>query len=388
MKWKNKGHEYDTAYEEIKCLKGVYLFGAGHDGRLVYCVMTERYTRIPVLGFVDNNPEKTGEKMCGLPICAPEDIRPDDGVGLVVSFSSEFTKSIDTQLTKNGWTQGKNFWHYEEFLSIYAAYEYGQTFFSSICILPTTACNLKCKECLNFTTYIKKFEQQPLERMKAEVDLYFRCVDYTGLFFLSGGEPLLYPHLPELLEYIADTYSDRMYEFGMVTNGTILPGERLLDAMKDRNIMLTIDDYRDVLPEKEKQIDETIRIFQENIPEHRISVRKYDEWISLYPHPVTETTKEQLIDKYNRCHCPWQEYRNGELFSCNYASFADKAGISQADVSKEAYSLETYTPEHRKELMEFRLGYTEKGYVEFCKICSGYMDMNSYRVKAAEQVAK
>ena len=41
--------------------------------------------------------------------------------------------------------------------------------------------------------------------------------------------------------------------------------------------------------------------------------------------------------------------------------------------------------ENKVELLEFRLGYSERGYTEFCKRCSGYHN-NPYKIKAAEQL--
>ena len=40
---------------------------------------------------------------------------------------------------------------------------------------------------------------------------------------------------------------------------------------------------------------------------------------------------------------------------------------------------------NKKELMEFRLGYSEKGYVDFCRQCDGYFN-NPYHVMPAEQM--
>lgn len=385
MKWKNRGHEFDKVFENIKKCTSVYLFGAGHDGEMVYHVLTKIYPGVEVMGFIDNDISKIGGHKCGLPILSLQQIEKRDSVGIVVSFASEFIKDIDDQLVKAGWESKISFWHFEEYLSVYAAYEYNKVYFSSICILPTTACNLRCKSCLNFTNYIKQFENRDIEKIKNEVDIYFKCVDYSGLFFISGGEPLLYPHLIELIDYIGENYRKRMYEFGMVTNGTICPTKELLERINKYNMKITIDDYRDSVPNKEIEINNTINIVCKNLDESNYSIRKYDEWISLYPHFVETLNENELIQKYNRCHCPWQEYRAGRLYSCDYASFADVACINSTDIETETFSLMDYKEKQIKELIEFRLGYTTKGYVEFCKICAGYMEINPYKVKAAEQ---
>ena len=44
-----------------------------------------------------------------------------------------------------------------------------------------------------------------------------------------------------------------------------------------------------------------------------------------------------------------------------------------------------FTPEKKKELIEFRLGYTTKGYTNFCKKCRGFTPENEIEEKPAEQ---
>jgi len=385
MKWKNKGHEFDAQYENIKRIQKVYLFGAGHDGKMVLDVLSNRYKGIEIKGFIDNEKSLWGKKINGVKVFSPNEIEFKNDTGIIISFASEFIDSIDKQVSNMGFEIGKNAWHFEQFISIYAAYEHDEVFFSSICILPTDACNLRCKACLNFTNYIKNFTFRSIDKLKAEIDLYFKYIDYTGLFFISGGEPFLYPDLPELISYINENYRGKMYEFGIVTNGTIKPSHALLDTLKNAKIRITFDDYRDSIPDKENNITSNLQILNELDKGEDLIVRKYDEWISLFPHPVGCWDEDKLIERYDKCHCPWQEYRDGGFYSCNYAAFAYNAEKGVPDMENEFYSLKNYTPQKKKELVEFRLGYTEKGYVEFCKKCAGYMELNPYKVKAAEQ---
>lgn len=383
MKWKNKGHEFDEVYNNIKKIKKVYLFGAGHDGKMVYDILCKRYTSFEIDGFIDNKKEKIGTQKEGLPIYSLDQIKINNDVGIIVSFASEFTSVIDKQLTNYGLIKNVNFWHYEQFISILAAYEYNELFMPSICILPTTRCNLRCKACLNFTNYIKEFENRNIEKLKEEIDLFFSCVDYIGLFFISGGEPFLYSDLKELIIYINKKYRDKIYTFGMVTNGTIKPSAELLECIKENNVILTIDDYRDALSNKKKDITENMIYIQNGIGKSQALIRKYDQWINLYPCDNKEMSEEQLICKYDACHVPWQEYRNGRLFSCNYAAFAEKAGLVQGDSFSESLKMDALL--EKKIIMEFRLGYSKNGYVEFCKKCAGYLDINNNVTVVAEQ---
>ena len=87
---------------------------------------------------------------------------------------------------------------------------------------------------------------------------------------------------------------------------------------------------------------------------------------------------------FEGCHVPWQELRGEEIYSCNYASYAVVAGFME-EQEDEVFDLKKYDRSRMKELMEFRMGYNEKGYVEFCKRCSGYVDINDHIVSPAKQ---
>lgn len=42
MKWKNKGHEFDNVYENIKKRSKLYLFGAGEYGEKIYELLSQK----------------------------------------------------------------------------------------------------------------------------------------------------------------------------------------------------------------------------------------------------------------------------------------------------------------------------------------------------------
>ncbi len=63
----------------------------------------------------------------------------------------------------------------------------------------TDICNIYCKGC-----YRKKYAgHRPLEELKGEVD-FFKRVRNTDGISIAGGEPLIYPDIVKLVEYIAN----------------------------------------------------------------------------------------------------------------------------------------------------------------------------------------
>ena len=253
MKWRNKGHEFDAVYECIKKKQKLYLYGAGEYGRRVLDIIRRKFGgRFSVEGFIDGDYKKQGNQYCGLPVYAPSDLKVDrETMGVVISIvGARISDEINNTLFGMGLKKDVDFFHYSVFLSVYFAYEKDMLFLHDVSFLPSTYCNLRCEACLNFTPYIDKFEVREWEDLLKDVDLFFSCVDYIETFHVSGGEPLLYPRIADLLKYIFENYGNQIYSLETVTNGTVIPKEDFLRVLHDIPIVITVDDYRDAMPEK------------------------------------------------------------------------------------------------------------------------------------------
>lgn len=95
-----------------------------------------------------------------------------------------------------------------------------------------------------------------------------------------------------------------------------------------------------------------------------------------------------MIFHRDSCNQSWEELRGGRLYSCNYAAYAMVAGIAGEQDLEETFDLKQVNETNKKELVEFRLGFTQKGYTEFCKKCRGFTPDNSETVPAAVQNEK
>jgi hypothetical protein len=149
------------------------------------------------------------------------------------------------------------------------------------------------------------------------MDLLFSKIDMLLLLHISGGEPFTYPNLDDLINYIVRTYNDKLGRLEMTTNGTIIPSEKLLTAMKNAELYLTVDDYSDALPQYRDKRNGLI----DKLNEYGIAYRmlKADTWIDLDPFTRNRArlSNEQLRTHFETCAVPWQEYRDGKLWLCN-----------------------------------------------------------------------
>jgi MoaA/NifB/PqqE/SkfB family radical SAM enzyme len=90
----------------------------------------------------------------------------------------------------------------------------------------TSACDLECDFCL----VEKKFRQLPLERALGVAGELVDCG--VDKFLISGGEPLLFHGIEELLEYLVG----RKVLVKLLTNGTV-HNQRVFDLINDHDSM-------------------------------------------------------------------------------------------------------------------------------------------------------
>lgn len=272
------------------------------------------------------------------------------------------------------------------YCGIFSCYASGKVYLTHNCILATTICNLNCKNCLNYTPYIKTPKHFSIDKLKNSVDVYFQNLDRVGLFQVSGGEPLLYPHIKDFLKYIAENYGEKIYIFSLIINGTIIPDDDFILFCKEKNIFIYVDDYTDSIPKIKTTFDSVCS----KLSDARVKYTplKSDDFLITFP-PKKENismTETQLQKKYLKCHAGIQCLRDGKLCSCAYFAFAENAGLISTS-ENDWFDLASMRDDilDKRKLIEFRIGFNKKGYVEWCRYCNGHFSINSLSGPAGEQ---
>ncbi len=383
MKWRSKGHEYDEMYNEIENKKAFYLFGAGDYGRQFLSIFKNE---LNIKGYIDNDIKKQKKEIEGFFCYALDELDISDLEGIVVTMSQISRVQPVQQLEKLGYKRNKDFFIIEEFISVYHVYKYDKVYFSSISFLPSTLCNLNCRYCLNFNPFAKEYYIRKWEDLKSDIDLFFSCVNFIMLFHVSGGEPFLYKYTVDIIEYIDKNYGNKINKLRLVTNGTIVPKAEILERLSKCNIEITVDNYIKAVPQYKENFDTLIK----KLDQYKIKyyINEADFWIDLAPEKTdySKMTEQELIQHRTECSQSWQELRDGKLYNCNYASYATVAGIAGEQDNEEVFELKKHMEINKKELIEFRLGYSSKGYTNFCKKCRGFTPENNEIVKPALQV--
>lgn len=135
----------------------------------------------------------------------------------------------------------------------------------------TNRCTLNCEGCNMLMSYYCNPQDRKLDEIKRDLDAFFEWVDTVEDMNLLGGEPLLYPELVEVLQYIQNNYRDKIVDIYMFTNGMCNLSEELLDISQKMDVIYDVSDYTYGLPQLEPRLEK----FQETLSQHQISyVRK------------------------------------------------------------------------------------------------------------------
>ena len=387
--WIHPGHMFDEIGEIFSANNKLFLVGTRKD--------VDRLTQR--LGFI-------GGEIESLTLTSPQKTdaeyiasRTAEGYTVIIGYRDvQIAKFLADEICQKGYHFNEvNIFTEQNFLGdlisyqniycgIFSIYTSGKAYMTHNSIISTTICNLNCKNCLNYTPYIKNSNHFPLEELKKTIEIYFKNVDRVGLFQVSGGEPLLYPHLRELLEYIADNYREKIYVLNLVTNGTIIPDDDFILFCKRKNIFIYVDDYTDSIPKIRTKFDSVCKKFSAaNI---NYLPLKSDKFMVTFP-PLRKNlnmSEADLQKKYRNCHAGIQCIRDGKMHSCAYFSFAENAGLIKTSES-DWFDLSAMRDDilDKRKLVEFRIGFNKKGYVEWCRYCNGHIAINDLSGPAGEQ---
>ncbi len=260
-------------------------------------------------------------------------------------------------------------------------------------ILISLVCNLRCKLCSAFSPYHTDAKHPSEEHSKESLKRFFQIVSHVDKFTICGGEPLLYPYLTEILEFL-HAYMPQIGLLEILTNGTIIPSPKLLDCMgryeKDCFRVL-VDDYGH---DKSRRVNEIKEVLQKTGISH--SIRNYKDenahcggWVDFGD--LTEKkhdTQAQIEEKYSKCAYPnrlgfsFAIGPDGYMFPCGPARRCWELGLvdnysEYINLYDDALSVD----DQRKKMQKVLQGNS----LEACAYCNGMCE-DSPRFLPAEQL--
>lgn len=371
---------------ELKGLnKPLVLWGAGKVGGVAaHCLKTRG---VEYAAFCDIAQDKWGTQFCGHEVISPDELQkryPD----AVVIITSVFYTSTYEMLKARGYRDiydcvfllmeidfsGYDFWMSQEYAirnieQCIAAVRSQRTksgIIDQLFLNITTRCSLRCRDCSLFIPYVTNPCNYPSQEIMTDLNKVLDALGQVRIVNFYGGEPLLHPDLAQMIRSLRN--ETRIDRISIITNGTIVPNEDVLQAIKEEpRFMVRISDYG--------AISKNLQALEEKLRQLNISyeIANYEYWdrasrIGTAGHE--NETKEDLIAKFQlctSCNVMFLINRKGYLCStasavCNMGGFPDSPTnyIDLLDEENFAQKLDYFVK---------RPGTGE--YMDACHYCSG-----------------
>lgn len=230
--------------------------------------------------------------------------------------------------------------------------------------LLSNICTLKCKNCCESVPYIPKASKHfvPAEKVIKDIIKMSTACRFLTLLEFIGGEPFLHPELPYILAEVL-----KIKNVGVIhvfTNGTVVPDERLCDALRDERVIVYLSNYQVSYPKKFSGIvEQTVdRLEQYNV---QYFWGKRQAWMDFSDYGLQCDDEELLMKKFPDCflhNC--NRLMDGKLYVCPH----QYAGIQLGSLKEESVlDIHSYTNEQLADELEIFKDYP---YIDACRYCS------------------
>lgn len=226
----------------------------------------------------------------------------------------------------------------------------------------TTKCTLKCKDCANLMPYYTNMTNpdETQEALTEQINQLLSMVDYIYEIDLIGGEPLLHKNLTDFVEIFHN--SGKVGMIKIITNGTILAQDDLLEQIKGKNVHILISNYGELSRQKKPLIH---KLSDFKIP--YITSELARTWLDLGGFDKEERSEEELTLQYSKCNTLCRSYFRGKIHLCPRLSHGMDLGL----ISKhDSDYIDLTAPNMTKEIFyKNYIDLEKKGWYKGCQYC-------------------
>uniref|UniRef100_UPI003F4BB53A radical SAM protein n=1 Tax=Brachyspira catarrhinii TaxID=2528966 RepID=UPI003F4BB53A len=402
MKWTNKGHEFDEIGKVFEKNRDLLFLGNIEKAKKMKECLSFLGANI-YIPEIEYNPEKKDLfgfnlkkhiNSSGTNLDKKTIVIFDDKKSQIENYlkNKNLNKNINFFNVDNFYGDNYFYNRYNDFiikyLSIFSVYAYDKVYIHSNNIVSTTVCNLNCTLCLNYNPYNKHKEHIDISKLKYDIDMYFKHVDKVAFLHVTGGEPTLYPQQIEFIKYINNNHRNKIIDLVMPTNGIREISDDLCKTFKECNVLVEVDNYLKTVPQYRTIRDNNIeKLHKYNIRTNVVSDEYAPDFIQTYPprEDYSKLSDEENTKRFDYCGSIFSQIKDGGIHLCTYQSFAATAGLIEED--KESFFDLSSDNVNKKELVEFRLKYNNRGFSKFCTMCNGHPPLNTEFTTAAEQTS-
>ena len=230
----------DETWGALKEKDELLLYGVGRIGRRVIPKLMQEFF-VPFL--IDRRCD--GESVFGLDVVNIQEAvrRLHKPVKIVVTTVRASYDEIARELEAAGYQEYKDFCLFERFVGEWNLRWRNRLVLAKIDTVITSRCTLKCRNCNMFIGYVPNPEDIHIDVLKKNFDTFFDSVDFVYEYTLLGGEPFLHRDLASIITYLEEQYGDRIGTINLISNGTVLPKEEIINVLAHYHVTVHISDY-------------------------------------------------------------------------------------------------------------------------------------------------
>ncbi|WP_409967526.1 radical SAM protein [Bengtsoniella intestinalis] len=198
----------------------------------------------------------------------------------------------------------------------------------SIDVSLTTRCNLKCANCGSLMPHYTCPKDVELDLIIQSLERFFAVVDRVARVNVIGGEPFMYPHLAEVVEYLNS--KDQVSRVVFPTNGTVVPlNAAVYQALRNPKNEVRISHYEAY----DKKSGQLLKKLEAEGVKH--SVKQFGanayEWYDFGGFENRGRDEETLATQYDCCAVEWFSMYRGRLYPCPRTAHAIDLGFIPAE---------------------------------------------------------
>lgn len=362
-------------------------FGVGRIGRRVIPTLMKEFD-VPFL--IDNRDHK--ERVYGLDVLNLEQAAAylrEKYLKVVVTTVFYSYEKIRQEMEALGFIENRDFCIMERFAEEWNLRWRNKCVLSKIDTVITSRCTLKCKNCNMFISYAPVQHDIELNRLKNNFDIFFESVDYVYEYTLLGGEPFLHKDIADIISYLGRQYGERIGRINLISNGTIVPNDEVIDVLKDFHVTVHISDYTKAVDYTGKLERLKDKLLYNGIEYYVIPNNTWKDVI--YPREGfhTDNPREHML----LCGHSTHSVADGKLYWCDPAFAAEcfmGFTAQEDDYLDMAANKSNYTKyEASLNIIQYLLGdVNARGYMSICEKCAGVGSDNNMIVSAGRQVEK
>lgn len=250
----------------------------------------------------------------------------------------------------------------------------------------TTHCTMNCKHCNTFMPYFTKdthLKMVAFETFKNDIDRLLKSVDYIYCFGFVGGEPLLAKDLYKMLNYALS--KKQIKHIFIATNCTIMPSQKLLDAMKNRKFVIRTSNYSEVKNIKGNVVvkyEQVKKVIKDNGISLSDPQMGKNTWITAPELFIDKQESKKLSHIYKKCDRKFCNMLcDGVLLPCTAAVYMRRNMELSNEIKQETVDIRNNSS---KELTKKIIDFYSQAYSNYCHYC--HTENTQYNLPCGEQL--